>query len=75
MRRDLKKGDLEYELFNDYWQICKQYNVPEASDEYWISLINAGDEFCKKYNSKYASDIMLAFITSREDIWKGLKKP
>ena len=22
MRRDLKKGDLEYELFNDYWQIC-----------------------------------------------------
>ena len=33
------------------------------------------EEFCKKYNSKYASDIMLAFITSREDIWKGLKKP
>ena len=75
MRRDLKKGDLEYELFNDYWQICKQYNVPEDSDEYWQSLINTGDEFCKKYNSKYASDVMLAFITSREDIFKGLKKP
>ena len=75
MRRDLKKGDLEYDLFNDYWQICKQYNIPEDSDEYWQSLINTGDEFCKKYNSKYASDVMLAFITSREDIFKGLKKP
>ena len=75
MRKDLKKGDLEYDLFNDYWQICKQYNIPEDSDEYWQSLINTGDEFCKKYNSKYASDVMLAFITSREDIFKGLKKP
>ena len=74
MRKELKKGDIEYEMFNDYWQIMKQYNIPEDADEYWESLINAGDAFCNKYDSQYARDIVLAFIASRETMWKNLKK-
>ena len=74
MRKELKKGDIEYEMFNDYWQIMKQYNIPEDADEYWTGLLNAGSEFCKKYNCQYAIDIILAYVTSRETIWKGLKK-
>ena len=75
MRKELKKGDIEYEMFNDYWQIMKQFNIPESNDEYWKSLVSAGDEFCNKYEGKYARDIMLSFMESREIMWKeSLKK-
>ena len=74
MRKELKKGDTEYELFNDYWKIVKEYNIPEGADEYWSGLINASDEFCKKYDSQYAIDLILAFFTSRETMWKSFKK-
>ena len=74
MRKELKKGDTEYELFNDYWKLTKEFNIPEDADEYWESLINASNAFCKKYDSQYAIDLILAFITSRETIWKSLKK-
>ena len=74
MRKELKKGDMEYDLFNDYWKIVKEYNIPEDADEYWESLINAVNEFYKKYNSQYAKDLVLAFTTSRETIWKSFKK-
>ena len=74
MRKELKKGDMEYDLFNDYWKIVKEYNIPEDADEYWESLINAVNEFYKKYNSQYAKDLVLAFTASRETIWKSFKK-
>ena len=74
MRKELKKGDMEYDLFNDYWKIVKEYNIPEDADEYWESLINAVNEFYKKYNSQYAKDLVLAFTTSRENMWKSFKK-
>lgn len=74
MRKELKKGDIEYEMFNDYWQIMKQYNIPEDNDEYWKSLVSAGDAFCEKYDSQYARDLVLAFMASRENMWKSLKK-
>lgn len=74
MRRELKKGDIEYDMFNDYWQICKEYNIPEDADDYWRKLIDTGNEFCRKYDGQYAKDIMLAFITSREEIFKSFKK-
>ena len=70
MRKELKKGDTEYEIFNDYWKIVKEYNIPEDADEYWESLIYTGDEFVKKYDCQFAHDIMLAFIGSRDALLK-----
>ena len=74
MKKELKKGDTEYDLFNDYWKLTKEFNIPEDNDEYWESLINAGNAFCKKYDSQYAIDLMLAFMASRETMWKNFKK-
>ena len=74
MRKELKKGDAEYDLFNDYWKLTKEFNIPEDNDEYWESLISAVNEFYKKYNSQYAKDLVLAFTTSRENMWKSFKK-
>ena len=46
MRKELKKGDTEYDLFNDYWKLTKEFNIPEDNDEYWESLVSAGVEVC-----------------------------
>ena len=74
MRKELEKGDTEYDLFNDYWKLTKEFNIPEDNDEYWESLISAVNEFYKKYNSQYAKDLVLAFMASRENMWKSFKK-
>ena len=74
MRKELKKGDKEYDLFNDFWKLTKEFNIPEDNDEYWESLINVSNAFCKKYDSKYARDLALAFMTSRENMCKSFKK-
>ena len=74
MRKELKKGDMEYDLFNDFWKIIKEYNIPEDTDEYWTGLIDASNEFAKKYNCKFAHDIIIAFSESRDDMLKSLKK-
>ena len=41
MRKELKKGDTEYELFNDYWKLTKEFNIPEDADEYWETFQDA----------------------------------
>ena len=74
MKKELKKGDTEYEIFNDYWKIVKEYNIPEDNDEYWESLINACNAFCKKYDIQYARDLVHAFMASRENMLKSFKK-
>lgn len=74
MRKDLKKGDEEYDLFNDYWKLMKEFNIPEDNDEYWESLINACDAFCKKYDTLYARYLVHAFMASRENMLKDFKK-
>ena len=74
MRKERKKGDAEYDLFNDYWKLTKEFNIPEDNDEYWESLVSAGDACCKKYDGEYARDRVFACMASRENMWKSLKK-
>ena len=72
--KKFSKGSEEWQMFMDYWELCQKYWEPEDNDEYWESLINAGDAFCKKYDSQYARDLVLAFMASRENMWKSFKK-
>ena len=69
MRKELKKGDMEYDLFNDFWKIVKEYNIPENTDEYWVGLINAVNAYAKKYNYVFAHELVIAFLDSRDRIF------
>ena len=75
MRKNLKSTDIEFQMFSDYYTIYKDFYEPEESDEYWKALIQATDDFCKKYPSKFAQDIVMAYLESREVMYKSLKKP
>lgn len=70
MRKQLTKVDEEFQMFADYYKMYQDFYVPEDNDNYWQELIRAVDKFCKKYKSKLAKDLAIAYINSREDIYK-----
>ena len=75
MKKELKKTDKEFQFFQDFWEIIKNYNIPEENDAYWIDLVKESNKFIKKYNNRqYAKDIMSAFMKSREFMLKRRQK-
>ena len=75
MKRELKKTDKEFQFFQDFWEIIKNYNIPEENDAYWIDLVKESNKFIEKYNnSQYAKDIMNSFMKSREFMLKRRQK-
>lgn len=75
MKKELKKTDKEFQFFQDFWEIIKNYNIPEENDAYWIDLVKESNEFIEKYNnSQYAKDIMSVFMKSREFMLKRRQK-
>lgn len=70
MRKQLTKADAEFQMFSDYYKIYQDFYVPEDNDAYWESLIRAVDEFHKKYKTKLAKDLALAYLNSREELYK-----
>ena len=70
MRKQLTKVDEEFQMFADYYKMYQDFYVPEDNDNYWQELIRAVDEFYKKYKTKLAKDLAIAYINSREDIYK-----
>ena len=70
MRKQLTKADAEFQMFTDYYKIYQDFYVPEDNDAYWESLIHAVDEFYKKYKTKVAKDLALAYLNSREELYK-----
>ena len=70
MRKQLTKADAEFQMFTDYYKIYQDFYEPEDNDEYWDALIHAVDEFHKKYKTKFAKDLVLAYLNSREELYK-----
>lgn len=70
MRKQLTKADVDFQMFSDYYKIYQDFYVPEDDDSYWQELIRAVDEFYKKYKTKLAKDLAIAYINSREAIYK-----
>ena len=68
----LERGTEEFELFGDYFKICKKYWQVESTDEYWENLIDDCNEFCEKYKDyKLAREIAFGFCNAQE---KNLKE-
>lgn len=64
-----KKGSGEWNLFQDYWQLCQKFWEPEADAAYWEQAAKETEEFYQKYkniNAAFAKEISLAFLRSLE---------
>ena len=73
MRKKLTKTDADFQMFADYYKIYQDFYIPEKGNDYWQSLISEADAFLAKYKTKYAEDLITAYLDSRSRIYKDLK--
>ena len=66
MEKKFAKGSSEWMMFMDYWTLCQKYWEPEESDSYWENLIDATDDFYKKYNTDFAKSLALSLVNEAE---------
>lgn len=62
MKAELKKGSEEWEMFQDYWKLCKEVWLPEENDEYWKMVADQAEEFHKKYKTSFSKDLAVALV-------------
>ena len=70
MRKQLTKTDAEFQMFSDFYKIYQDYYVPEENDDYWSELVYMAESFIKKYESEFAKNLMLAYLDSRDELFK-----
>ena len=75
MRKKLTKTDIDFQMFSDYYKIYQDFYIPEKGNDYWQSLISEADAFLAKYKTKYAEDLITAYLDSRQRMYKDLKMP
>ena len=73
MRKQLTKTDVEFKMFSDYYKIYQDFYITESNDEYWQGLVNAIEAFCKEHPTPFAQALAVAYMDSREQIYR-LKK-
>ena len=66
------KGSEEFIMFADFYKLCEQYWIPEGTDEYWQSYIDAVNEFEKKHVkiklSRYIGSALSKYL---EEKWRN----
>lgn len=63
MRKDMKKGSVEWSMFRDFWLLCCEFWIPEETDQYWNDVSKAADKFAKKYKEDdFVVKLAIAFL-------------
>lgn len=69
MRNKIEKGTLEWQLFNDFWQLHQNFYQPETEDE-WYQSVQATNDLLVKYKGtkleEFAKDLLLAHLSDCE---------
>ena len=56
----------DHNIVQDAWQLLKKYSDVQDEDDYWEQLVNEATEIHKKYNTKFAKDLMIAVLYELE---------
>lgn len=69
------KGSEEWQMFMDYWELCKKYWEPEESDEWWDEALKEVDKLAKKYGSTvFIRGLCMALVNELEVKHVSFKK-
>jgi hypothetical protein len=63
----LERGTEEYQLFTDYWALCKKYWILNDTDEWWERAINDTNRFIEKYKNSKSNVFALKIGTALID--------
>lgn len=70
MNKKLTKTDKEFQMFTDFWLMYQEFYTPTKDDQYWDDLATAVMKFYEKYPCQFAVDITVAYMKSREKIYR-----
>lgn len=74
MKKDLKKGDIEFEAYGDLFNFHKAYGTPERSDVYWTDMITAASEIAGKYKGTIMGGVVSRHIMELMSMWNNAMK-
>lgn len=74
MKKDIRRGEKEFDMMADLWRLYKAFYIPEDTDEYWTELTKARDDFAEKYKSKLAEDLVMDIYIELERRYKQMFK-
>lgn len=67
----LEKGTREWQMFGEFFQLCKNHWNAKDTDEYWENLINDNNDFYNKYKDiPLSKKLAIAFSETQEEIIK-----
>lgn len=66
----MTKQDADFQMFAEYYKIYQDFYIPEDDDAYWEDLVSTAQAFHNKYKSKFAKDLIMAYLDSRERLYK-----
>lgn len=63
------KDSKEFQMFGDYWNLCKKYwNIKQSDSDEWEQFVYDVQEFCEKYECvSLARKIALALLNDLEE--------
>lgn len=62
------KESEEFQMFGEFHGICKRFWIPSDCEEYWDELIGEAQKFSLKYNSLYATHLVIGLTRAMEEI-------
>ena len=68
-KADFKKGNTEYDAYNDLFFFHKTYGQPEKRDEYWTSVIEQASAINDKYKATTMAGIVARHLIGLMDKW------
>lgn len=69
-RKNIQRGSEEFEMFTDFWNLYKDHAIVEDNDTYFNLVIDAADQFYKKYNTEFSKELAVAFLNEIERKYK-----
>lgn len=58
MKKEIKKGMPEFEMFQDLFGFLKDYGTPEPSEKYWDDMLKAATAIDRKWKDTPQADIV-----------------
>lgn len=64
-----QKGSEQWQFFQDFWQFRQKYYKPDNEEEWFIELMNVGEEIIEKYqNTEFAKFAQSLVFSHFEDV-------
>lgn len=63
MKKDIRQGTEEFEVFGEIFSLYKEIGTPEDNDDYWKDVIDRINSFVEKHDNSLGRELALAIMS------------